>query len=543
MKASLAKSDPRSLIGYSAIYIILGAFSFSTAYVQANTATVWLPSGFAVGLLISRGARCWPAVSLGSLLLNVGVGFFSSVQVSVTTLIGSATFIAFGNTLEALLGCALARHLAGGDRLLSRARNIVVFALTGATLPPVLSTSCGILASRYGGFSRIGSVLEPILTWYAANAVGILILVGPVIATFARTWRACDKKQVPEACLLVASLIFASQTMIGVYTGPWLHDFPRPYMIIPLLLWASFRFGTSGALVSTLIVAAISIVGTMHGFSVFPAESSSRSLIYLQLFLGMLSLTALSISASLEEVADLQTGLEAKIEARTSEVQDLLRSRQIFTTLVAHDLQSPLYGVRNALRATVRSIELRKITRLEVSEALSLMETTCSALATRIFDLLNLEASYLPSSNRTVTPLADIIKSLEKAHRLTLQQKKVEIQLHASREVTVFWSNKVEHILDNLISNSLKYGSAEKPIIVSAYKHGATVEILLTDSGPGIQDSVMNGLFRPDMQRTGSARSGRGLYLASEQADEIGGRLTYLRNEESGSTFRLILPC
>ena len=104
MKASLAKSDPRSLIGYSAIYIILGAFSFSTAYVQANTATVWLPSGFAVGLLISRGARCWPAVSLGSLLLNVGVGFFSSVQVSVTTLIGSATFIAFGNTLEALLG-------------------------------------------------------------------------------------------------------------------------------------------------------------------------------------------------------------------------------------------------------------------------------------------------------------------------------------------------------------------------------------------------------------------------------------------------------
>ena len=111
--------------------------------------------------------------------------------------------------------------------------------------------------------------------------------------------------------------------------------------------------------------------------------------------------------------------------------------------------------------------------------------------------------------------------------------------MHASREVTVFWSNKVEHILDNLISNSLKYGSAEKPIIVSAYKHGATVEILLTDSGPGIQDSVMNGLFRPDMQRTGSARSGRGLYLASEQADEIGGRLTYLRNEESGSTFSL----
>ena len=151
------------------------------------------------------------------------------------------------------------------------------------------------------------------------------------------------------------------------------------------------------------------------GSAFFPAESSSRSLIYLQLFLGMLSLTALSISASLEEVADLQTGLEAKIEARTSEVQDLLRSRQIFTTLVAHDLQSPLYGVRNALRATVRSIELRKITRLEVSEALSLMETTCSALATRIFQSFEPGSFLSPvPSNRTVTPLADIIKSLEK---------------------------------------------------------------------------------------------------------------------------------
>ncbi len=46
---------PASLALHAALYVVIGWMSFSTAYLQPNAATIWLPSGFAIGLLLAKG--------------------------------------------------------------------------------------------------------------------------------------------------------------------------------------------------------------------------------------------------------------------------------------------------------------------------------------------------------------------------------------------------------------------------------------------------------------------------------------------------------
>ncbi len=61
------------IFGYALVYVLLAALSLSTASVQWNTAAVWLPSGFATGLILAKGRAFWPSVTFGSFAVNLAV--------------------------------------------------------------------------------------------------------------------------------------------------------------------------------------------------------------------------------------------------------------------------------------------------------------------------------------------------------------------------------------------------------------------------------------------------------------------------------------
>ena len=201
--------------------------------------------------------------------------------------------IALGNVGEAVLGGYLTRRFASGAAFFSRPRNVATFALLVVPLAPLVSMSVGVFASRIGGVVTSNSLLEVMLTWYVANAIGILVFAAPVVVGLTipmPAYLSASVGRIAEALILGVCVVFASQAICGFYISDWLRAWPKTYMITPLLLWASFRFGTYGALLAILIVTMISVIGTMRGFAAFPADTPSRSLIYLQVFLGMISI-------------------------------------------------------------------------------------------------------------------------------------------------------------------------------------------------------------------------------------------------------------
>lgn len=542
---SLVPGELGSLFLFMGFYCLLGGMAFSTAYVQANAAAVWPPTGFAVGLLLARGRRFWPAILLGSFLLNASVNIFARDGATLATDIAVAFFIAIGNTFEAAIGAWLARRFSGGRDFLSNPNGLVTFSIVVAPLAALVSTLAGVSASWLGGITVPGTILEALLTWYIANVVGLLIFTGPTLLLLTGAITLPDRHRMLEALLLVACLIFISQAISGIYLTEMLNGWLKAYMVIPLLLWASFRFGTPGALFSVVLVVSITSVGTMRGFQVFSAETPSRSLLYLQIFLALLSIMALSIAATRAQVIRLQEGLEARVRDRTSEVERLLREKDVFTTVVAHDLQSPLYGVRNALRAAMDAIDHGHIQLVDVAAAMKIMEETCTTLADRV------EVLLAPASNTDTMPQAadvmrigDLVSNIVAAHRLAIDRKTATVAFSGDRMLAFRRPAEVEHILDILIENAIRYSPPGSKIEVAAYRHSGRIEILVSDNGQGIPAAEIPRLFlrrNNNGEPNGSPRHGLGLHLASEMATSLGGKLTYTTLQPHGSCFRLAL--
>lgn len=121
---------------------------------------------------------------------------------------------------------------------------------------------------------------------------------------------------------------------------------------------------------------------------------------------------------------------------------------------------------------------------------------------------------------------------------------------HEARGHAVHWlptgtratgcSDAVTEVISILLDNSIQHGSPHASIEVRA--DGETVEILVTDAGPGVSPDMRLRLFEWGEHRPGSQGQGFGLHIARQLAREQGGSLRLLETSSRGTTFVVGLP-
>ena len=105
----------------------------------------------------------------------------------------------------------------------------------------------------------------------------------------------------------------------------------------------------------------------------------------------------------------------------------------------------------------------------------------------------------------------------------------------------------VEQILENLVSNSVKYTLAEGKVSVKLSQAGSMIRMEISDSGIGIPKSDRSKLFS-EFFRAENARSlektgtGLGLAIVKEFVDKLGGRILVESEEGMGTIFVVDLP-
>ena len=107
--------------------------------------------------------------------------------------------------------------------------------------------------------------------------------------------------------------------------------------------------------------------------------------------------------------------------------------------------------------------------------------------------------------------------------------------------------NMIQSIIQNLVSNAIKFTDCKGKIVVSAVKKDSMVEISVKDNGVGIDPKDLYKLFRIDVQFTklGTARekgTGLGLNLCKELVEKHGGRIWADSKLGKGTTFTFTLP-
>ena len=110
-----------------------------------------------------------------------------------------------------------------------------------------------------------------------------------------------------------------------------------------------------------------------------------------------------------------------------------------------------------------------------------------------------------------------------------------------------FDHSRIGQVLDNLISNAIKYSPPGSSIHVSLGRKGTMAEIRVTDEGPGIEPKEQERLFgefqKMSTKPTGGEKStGLGLAIARRMVEAHNGTIGVESMPGSGSTFKFMLP-
>jgi diguanylate cyclase (GGDEF)-like protein len=283
--------DALIIVALAAAYFLAGELGLKFALANATATAVWPCAGIALAALLIFGYRAWPGIFLGALLTAL------TTPDRFVTGLGVAT----GSTLEAVVGCYLISRFAGGKHLFERAQDIFKFALFAGLVSPAISATIGVSSTFLGGLVDRASFASVWATWLLGDAAGAIIAAPLILLWVENPTVNRSRKHLAELAALFGGLIFTSWIVFAGGFHAVLKHYPVEYLYTPFLVWAAFRFGRRHAVTANCVLAAIATWGTAHGFGPFARHSLNASLLLLQAFIAIMSITTLALAAEVTE--------------------------------------------------------------------------------------------------------------------------------------------------------------------------------------------------------------------------------------------------
>lgn len=295
----------------AAAYVAGAQIGFKLAFLHSQVSPVWPPEGISLAAVLVRGYRVTGGVILGAFLAN----FLNNPHLP------TAGLIAAGNTLSVLTAAFLIHKLTGSNNPFSRARHVLRFLTIGTMPGAAVSAFIGVTSLYFFGFVPAEAYVNVVLTWWTGEMQGLVI-----IAPFLFAWsRAPRIQSVPKGRvflrLLEAFVLLASLTGAGFLV---FHSvMPLSYLPLPFMLWAVFRFQLKGGTTATIIVSFVATYFTVNQTGPFAHISGEQismntSLLFLELYIGSLTVLTLVVAATVTERAEAL----ASQEAVASELRD-----------------------------------------------------------------------------------------------------------------------------------------------------------------------------------------------------------------------------
>src|SRR2546429_3243386 len=325
------------LIGIlSVFYFIAGKLGLMLASLHASASPVWPPAGIALAALLLLGYRAWPAIFIGAFLVNV----------TTAGNVATSFAIATGNTLEALVGAWLVNRFAGGTNVFDRLQGVFKFALA-AGISAIISPAFGVTSLGVAGFADWADDGAIWLTWWLGDVTGDLVFTPLVLLWSVASKRRWNKKEAAEVGALLLLLVLLSAVVFGGWPAVSARNYPIVLSCGPVVIWTAFRFTQRETAAGIFILSAIAVWGTLHGFGPFVRETENQSLLAVQWWTAVLSITAMALSAGMAE----RRRVEEELQQQKVVVETANRTKDHFLAMFSHELRTPLTPVISALES------------------------------------------------------------------------------------------------------------------------------------------------------------------------------------------------
>lgn len=247
-----------------------------------------------------------------------------------------------------------------------------------------------------------------------------------------------------------------------------------------------------------------------------------------------------------------QVQVEHTLEEARRRAEVAAQTKSNFLAMMSHEIRSPMNGIISVGEMLGKS-ELDT----EQNQLVTIINQSAGTLLTILDDVLDLskmEAGKL-QINKHKFDLHSVVDGVANLLTQGFQQKKVSFSTDLSDDLPQFVvgdSNRIRQIMYNLLSNALKFTENGSVKLVASLEkttgNGAcTVRFAVSDTGIGINPTIMNRLFQPFEQADSSVArqyggTGLGLTICRRLASLMGGEITVNSMEGEGSTFALMLP-
>ncbi len=235
--------------------------------------------------------------------------------------------------------------------------------------------------------------------------------------------------------------------------------------------------------------------------------------------------------------------IEEQHQLYTEKLEELNKYRDEFIAMASHELKTPL----TVLKVNLQILE-EIITEDECAEFISNSTKQVDKLTDLISHLL--EASKIQAGNVKLTYgrfdmkalLKEAIRNIQppdKTHEIVMLETGKKIMIYADKE-------RIEHVINNLLLNAIKYSPESKVIIVTPSVQKNNLNVSIKDEGIGIPKKDLEKIFERFYRVQGVpstySGSGIGLFICSEIIKWHGGKIWVKSKLGVGSTFSFSIP-
>lgn len=326
-------------------------------------------------------------------------------------------------------------------------------------------------------------------------------------------------------------------------------------------MWRIGCFFIFMVVVLVTLVAFVSwLIGNLLGGS---AASGLAVLIGLFLVLVLMSLVARAVRRAAIPVGDLieaservergdfsvrvpeegpreVRSLARAFNSMSGRLEEMEQQRQSSLADVSHELRTPLAVIQGNVEALLDGVYPADAEHLEpILEATRVMERLIEDLRT-----LSLAEAHRLLLHREPTDLDTLLAEVAAGYRSQAEQAGVQLIVSVADAVPVMDVDpaRLREVVANLIANALRHTPTGGSVDLAARLVGNEVEIMVRDTGSGMEPDEVGRIFERFYRSPDSPGSGLGLSIARDLVEAHGGAISATSAPGQGTTVRFTLP-
>ncbi len=238
-----------------------------------------------------------------------------------------------------------------------------------------------------------------------------------------------------------------------------------------------------------------------------------------------------------------------KVEELNENLQRMNEEKNTFMALVAHDLKNPLNAILGyAQLVKLNPEQFEQDDYIDMFDDIDISARNMTELITNYLEFTTIEAGKMKLTMKEVN-LSRSAKNVVDSFRARANAKGILLDFKSALpEIKILADNNaIIQILDNLVSNAIKFSPSGKKVILSIAENKDRVTCEVRDFGPGISKKDMPKLFKKFSRLTarptaGESSTGLGLSIAKKLTEEMNGTIRCESVEGEGASFIIEFP-